>query len=294
MKPIKLFCLFLLLTFIIEGCSKKPTKLLHQAAVDGDIEQVKLHISIGTDTNAKDKDGCTLLHLAAGYGYKDVVELLIANGANVNTKDEKDRAPLHLAARNGHKDVAEFLIAKGSDINAKAMEDLIIEAAPKIIQEFPQVRFLIVGDCFRPEDKKYRIRLIELANSLCLQNYIIFTGHLDNVLEVISIFDISVVPSLSEPFGRVIIEAMGLEIPVVATNVGGIPEIIEDGISGILVPPRDENALATAILDLLEKPKKRKRIGQEGRKRFLKEFTMQKTIGRIERLYKDILKPNDH
>lgn len=110
MKPIKLFCLALVLTFIAIGCAKKPSKSLHQAAADGDIDQVRLHISRRANVNAQDKDGRTPLHLAASYGYKKMAELLISNGANVNAKDDRGITPLDLAASEQHQDVAELLV----------------------------------------------------------------------------------------------------------------------------------------------------------------------------------------
>jgi ankyrin repeat protein/beta-lactamase regulating signal transducer with metallopeptidase domain len=98
---------------------RKSVKSLHQAGADGDIEQVKLHISIDTPINAKDRGGRTALHSSASKGYTEIARLLIAKGADVNARDEDDWTPLHYAAKNGHKDVAEVLIAKGADINAR-------------------------------------------------------------------------------------------------------------------------------------------------------------------------------
>ncbi len=101
-------------------------KLLHQAAIDGDIEQVKSLISKGADVNEPDPNGLTPLHLAARNGHKTIVDLLIARGADVNAKPKgrvvnwrKGTTPLHEAAKHGHKDVAEVLITHGADVNAK-------------------------------------------------------------------------------------------------------------------------------------------------------------------------------
>jgi ankyrin repeat protein/beta-lactamase regulating signal transducer with metallopeptidase domain len=100
----------------------KPTKSLHEAASDGDIEQVKLLISKGADINSKDPDGQTPLHLAARHGQIRVAELLIAKGADVNARDkrgERGETPLYYAADAGWRNVAELLIAKGADVNAR-------------------------------------------------------------------------------------------------------------------------------------------------------------------------------
>lgn len=98
----------------------KATKSLHQAAKDGDIEQVKLLISKGVDINAKDKRGDTPLHKAADKGHREVVELLITNGAAVKGWNNYWRRPLHVAAREGHRHVVELLLDKGAWPNASA------------------------------------------------------------------------------------------------------------------------------------------------------------------------------
>lgn len=97
----------------------KPAKSLHQAAADGDIEQVKSLISKGADINAKDEDGDTALHIAIDHGRQDVVKPLLDKGADINTKTRYGgRTPLHQACLRGQTDTAELLIAKGADVNA--------------------------------------------------------------------------------------------------------------------------------------------------------------------------------
>lgn len=95
----------------------KYTEALIKAAADGDIEQVRVHISSGADVNVKDKYTQTPLHIAAGRGHAEIVALLITKGADVNTKDNTGRTPLYLAASSGHSDVARILLTKGADPN---------------------------------------------------------------------------------------------------------------------------------------------------------------------------------
>ena len=102
----------------------KPTKSLHRAAADGDIEQVKSLIASGADVNAKDKNGQTPLHLVCSRGNKEMAELLIAKGADINAKANTwHTTPLIAAIRSGHKDIAKLIIAEGADINAKGRGD---------------------------------------------------------------------------------------------------------------------------------------------------------------------------
>ena len=103
----------------IEQNEGKPTKSLHEAAVDGDLKQVKLNLSQGTNVNAKDRRGRTALHRAAYEGHADVVRLLIDRGADVNARDKSQRTPLHSAAMNGDRKTIEMLLSKDADISAK-------------------------------------------------------------------------------------------------------------------------------------------------------------------------------
>jgi ankyrin repeat protein len=101
----------------IPGLEDKPTKSIFQAAAEGDIKQVKLHISSSTNVNERTVSGDTALHYAAKDGHKDVAELLIARGANINAENAAGETPLHYTARGGHKDIAELLIEKGATIS---------------------------------------------------------------------------------------------------------------------------------------------------------------------------------
>jgi glycosyltransferase involved in cell wall biosynthesis len=98
-----------------------------------------------------------------------------------------------------------------------------------------------------------------------------------------------VLPSLGEHFGRVIVEAMAMEKPVVATDAGGVPEIVSQGITGLLVPPADPAALAAAILSLLEDPVRAARLGTAGRRRAASDFSLSRHLAAIEGLYARML-----
>jgi len=115
--------LWLLLSFSLNpipvGAEEKPTKSLHQAVIDSDVEQVQLNISAGANVNAKDAMGYTPLFYAAQNGQEDVAELLIAGGANVNVKDRTGNTPLHYAAVGGHYDVCRLLLDEGANSSAR-------------------------------------------------------------------------------------------------------------------------------------------------------------------------------
>ena len=133
MKALRLFCFVSLLILNAAGCKKPaakptgPTKSLHQAAADGDILNVRLHISKGAELNAKNERGHTPLHEAAFRGRKDVAELLIAEGADVNARARgwSDLTPLHCATLWGDKSVAQLFLATHTDIKGEDGRDQI-------------------------------------------------------------------------------------------------------------------------------------------------------------------------
>jgi glycosyltransferase involved in cell wall biosynthesis len=99
---------------------------------------------------------------------------------------------------------------------------------------------------------------------------------------------VSVVPSLEEGFGIPAAEAMGCETPVVASDAGGLPEVVEHGVTGLVVPRGDSAALAAAIGSLLEDPERRRRMGAAGRARALRLFDWDRTAEQFERLYGEV------
>ncbi len=162
--------------------------------------------------------------------------------------------------------------------------DYLLDAAAEIIKKKKEVQFLIVGD------GHLKGMLQNKANDLGISKYIIFTGFRRNVHEVLGVIDILVIPSLSEALPTVILEAMASGKPVVSTNVGGVPEIVIDGETGILVPPRDPESLARAILALLQLPEKRLIMMRENGKRRVKEiFAIERMVERYEEFYDSCL-----
>ena len=116
--------------------------------------------------------------------------------------------------------------------------------------------------------------------------YIILTGTRKDVPKMLSVMEVFVLPSSSrEGLGIAIIEAMAAEKPVVATDIGGIPEAVKKGETGFLVPPGDPGALAKAIIELLQNPEKAKEMGKKGRTRFKEKFTRKKMLSEIDALY---------
>lgn len=154
-----------------------------------------------------------------------------------------------------------------------------LQAASRIKKNIPRIKFLIVGN--GPSEQE----LQDLAKNLRIFQDCLFTGFRRDIADIISIFEIGVLPSLCEPFGLIILEYMVLAKPIVATNTGGVPEIIEDGKTGILVAPKNPEQLAQAITSLLNNTKKAQQMGENARKAVESKFNLTKTIKQYEQLY---------
>jgi glycosyltransferase involved in cell wall biosynthesis len=170
----------------------------------------------------------------------------------------------------------------------KGFEELI-EATGEVAKQGFNIKLVIVGDAIYPNSKVYKQKLLSLVNSTGLKDTVIFTGHGENIPELLASFDIFVLPSRSEGFGRVNLEAMAMGKPLISTNVGGIPEVVMDGVTGILVPPGNSEELARAIMQLLNDRELRDSLGREGRRRVEEHFTLQAHVQRIQEIYGEIL-----
>jgi glycosyltransferase involved in cell wall biosynthesis len=122
----------------------------------------------------------------------------------------------------------------------------------------------------------------------------VFTGFRGDVPDLLSESAISVLPSLSEGTSNTLLESMAAGIPVIATRVGGNPEVIQDGVSGLLVPPRNSAMLAAAMLRLLENEDLSLRLGQAGRRRVSELFSIEGSVHATERLYERLVAAKGH
>jgi glycosyltransferase involved in cell wall biosynthesis len=156
---------------------------------------------------------------------------------------------------------------------------LLVDAFSKAYKEMPNLRLILVGD------GSLRRKVENQVKKLGLEKAVLFLGWRSDIPEIITDCDIFVLSSDWEGLGIVLIEAMASRKPIVATNVGGIPEVVEDGVTGILVPPRNPEALAKAILRLAKDDKLRKEMGERGREKAIKEFDIKIAVNNYERLY---------
>lgn len=164
----------------------------------------------------------------------------------------------------------------------KGFADLITALA-QVREHFPAVRLLLVGDGELRGDLEAR------AQSLGLSRVVRFAGPRTDVPAILAGLDLFVLPSLWEGLPNVVLEAMAAGLPVVATAVGGTPEVVVDGISGLLVPPRDPAALAEALVLLLRDSGLRRKMAQAGRERVEQCFSVEQMVRKTEDLYETLL-----
>jgi glycosyltransferase involved in cell wall biosynthesis len=167
--------------------------------------------------------------------------------------------------------------------SVKSQEDLI-RAAPLVLREFPQTKFLLIGSGWEDGGRDYRARMQKLVVELGLERDVIFTGFRTDIPAVLRSIDVAVQCSLSENLGGTI-ESLLMECPTVATRVGGMTDSVLDRETGFLVDPADPKSLADGILRALRDPASARRYAVSGRERMLAGFTLRHTVDDLDALY---------
>lgn len=159
----------------------------------------------------------------------------------------------------------------------------LIEAMNYVLKKFSQAQLLIIGEGDR---KKNLVNLVRLKR---LEKNIIFISSIDDTSLILPLMDVFVLPSLEEGLGIAILEAMASYVPVVATGVGGIPEIIKDGENGILVPPRDIFSLGKAVCNILENRELKNKFILNGRRTVEEKFDLRRMVKETAELYREVI-----
>jgi glycosyltransferase involved in cell wall biosynthesis len=157
--------------------------------------------------------------------------------------------------------------------------DVLLKAAARVVRRVPDVQFQIVGDGPRRQE------LEQQASALRITAQVSFLGHRHDVPAVLAQSDIFAFPSFMEASPNAVIEAMAAGLPIVATRVGGIPEVIEHEQSGLLVPPGDDRALAAGILRLIERPELAAQVGDAARATVEGRFSFDRMVDEFQQLF---------
>ncbi len=158
----------------------------------------------------------------------------------------------------------------------------LIQGISEVIKEFPNIKLAIIGE--GPEKEN----LEKLNKKLKTENHIIFLGKQAEIPKLLKSSEIFCLPSIREAFGLVNLEAMAMSRPIIATKVGGIPEIIDHNKNGILIEPKTPLAITNALKELISDPEKRVKLGQNGHKKLLEKFDAIKVAEEYEKVYESI------
>ena len=161
--------------------------------------------------------------------------------------------------------------------------EYLIRAAPEVLKKCPEARFLIVGE------GPLKNKLILTSEKLNVADRIIFTGFRSDIKEILASIDVLAMPSLLEGLPMVLLEAMAMAKPIVATRIDGITEVLENSKTGLLVPAKNSHALAEAIVGILNDKAKANFFGQNAREATKEKFSVKKMVVQIELAYEKLL-----
>jgi len=160
--------------------------------------------------------------------------------------------------------------------------EYFIHAMPILIRDLPEAKFLIVGE------GPLRQELEGQTRSLGIQDRLVFTGHRNDIRDMMAAMDIIVIPSLLEGFPMITLEAMAMEKPIVTTSIDGIMEQIRDGMEGLLIAPKSPPALAQAVKRLVDDPDYARSLGINARAKVVRDFSVHKMIAETIRVYETL------
>jgi glycosyltransferase involved in cell wall biosynthesis len=223
-----------------------------------------------------------LVNVARGFGVPERSSIFLPNGVD----SEKFSPSVQGVIRERYAVApATKIVLCPRRLVPKNGVNFLIESIPAILRNHPDAVFVIVGE--GPEREK----LESQARGLNIQEKVLFAGGISNdeINGYYADADLVVLPSLKEATSISALEAMSCAKPIVASNVGGLPYLIDEGVTGLLVPPAEANALATAINELLSSPDRRRAMGEAARSRVLSELTWDHIARRTSEFYSQVL-----
>jgi glycosyltransferase involved in cell wall biosynthesis len=193
--------------------------------------------------------------------------------------------------RPGEKDAArkkyglgpeDLVVSLVGNINDRKGQWESLAALPDVLTKFPNVKMVFAGECY-DSNRSYQEKLDGFIAEKRLRDAVRFTGFVENVSEIYKMTDLLIVPSNYEAFGRVVVEGMLFGVPVIGTNVCGIPEIIENGKTGVLIDTREPAVLGAAIISALSDRAGLQAIAEAGRRSARERFRVETTVAGVER-----------
>jgi glycosyltransferase involved in cell wall biosynthesis len=180
----------------------------------------------------------------------------------------------------------DWMVAVVGSLQKRKAQDDAIRAIKKVDRYIPNIKLLLIGD----GNETYENYLKKLSVRLNISEKVIFTGYRNDIQKILPHCKVILIPSWNEPFGRVAIEAMAARVPVIGSNSGGIKEIIKDGITGYLVPPKSPDNIAEKLIYLFRNPNIVKDLGINGKKVATQKFNVESYVNNIEKVIQEIVK----
>jgi glycosyltransferase involved in cell wall biosynthesis len=203
----------------------------------------------------------------------------VANERIANIANGIDLSRFAAGATNPRLPGSRRVITTVANLRPGKGHDVLLNAAARVARRIPDVQFQIVGD------GSERRQLEQQAATLRISAQVSFLGHRGDVPAILQHSDVFAFPSFMEASPNAVIEAMAAGLPIVATRVGGIPELIEDGRNGLLVPPGDDRALAAGLLRLIERPQLAARVADAARQTVDARFSFDRMVGEFQELF---------
>lgn len=216
----------------------------------------------------------------------------LGNGIDIN-RFRRDRInPLHqieLRKSLNIPSAADLIIGTIGRLTRKKGSGYLIEAAAKLIPQFPNLHILVIGGQLSSDPEPFQTELMARIRTLGIENHVTLCGERQDIPELLSLVDIFTLPTFThEGLPRSILEAMAMELPVVATDIRGCREAVVHGKTGLIVPSQDSNKLAEALEKLLLNPELRQTYGQASRKRIESEYNEDFVFARLSKYYQQL------
>lgn len=189
----------------------------------------------------------------------------------------------------GIPDTAKIILGTIGRLTYKKGSSFLVEAIAQLVQDYPYLHTVIIGGEVKGDPAPFQTKLLQRIQSLNLQNHITLTGYRQDTPELLGLLDIFTLPTFThEGMPRSILEAMAMELPVVATDIRGCREEVIHGKTGLIVPARDSKSLAMAFKNLIDQPEMRRKFGEAARIRVQKEFDESLVFERLKKVLFDL------
>ena len=213
-------------------------------------------------------------------GFPPAKLVVIHNGVDTSRFQRGERDRTRLVPNSGAGKLVVLVGNMHSDVKGHPW---LIEAAPAVLTEFPETRFVLAGDGeARPEFER-QVRERGLAESF------MFLGARSDVPDILASCDIGVLPSKAEGLSNAVLEYMAAGLPTIVSRVGGNPELIQDGVTGIVIPSQDSKALELALLRLLRDEEFAQRMADAGRRVATQDYSFERLVREVDALYTELL-----